>query len=90
VHSEWGPACAAPAQSCAGERPYSRGITSETCVSEIDKAVRHALQTGDILFVALVARGISAICGGSPQQIAEELTRAGIRAGVTMQFGRPD
>ena len=63
---------------------------SETCFSEIDKAIRHAAQTGDTLFVALVAKAISALCGGSPGQIAEELTRAGIRAGVTMQFGRPD
>ena len=63
---------------------------SETCIREIDKAIRHASQTGETLFVALVAKGISALCGGSPQHIAEELTRAGIRAGVTMQFGRPD
>ena len=62
---------------------------SETCISEIEKAVLHAAQSGEILFVAAKARAIAALCGGSAQQIAEELTQAGIRAGVTMQFGRP-
>ena len=63
---------------------------SENCMSEIDKAVNHAAQSGDTLFVALAAKAIAALCGGSPQQIAEELTQAGIRAGVTMQFGRAE
>ena len=62
---------------------------SETCVTEIRKAVDHAAKSGDTLFVALAAKTIAAVCGGSPQQIAEELTRAAISAGVTMQFGRP-
>ena len=53
---------------------------------EIAKAVEHAGRTGEILFVGLVAKRIAAACGGSPKVIAEELTQAGIRAGVTMQF----
>lgn len=63
---------------------------SDTCMGEIEKTIRHAAQSGETLFVALTAKAIAALCGGSPQQIAEELTQAGIRAGVTMQFGRPE
>ena len=63
---------------------------SETCIDAIENAVRHAAQSGETLFVALKARSIAALCGGSAHEIAEELTQAGIRAGVTMQFGRPD
>ena len=62
----------------------------ENCLSEIEKAVLHAARSGDILFVALAAKSIAALCGGSASQIAEALTQAGIRAGITMQFGRPD
>lgn len=62
----------------------------ETCMNEIENAVRHAAQSGDILFVATTAKSIAALCGESAKLIAEELTRAGIHAGVTMQFGRPD
>ena len=62
---------------------------SENCITEIEKAVLHAAQSGETLFVALAAKSIAALCGGSAAQIAEALTQAGIRAGVTMQFGRP-
>ncbi|MBA3517672.1 MAG: hypothetical protein H0T75_08540 [Rhizobiales bacterium] len=60
---------------------------SELCTSEIDQAVAHAAHSGDTLLVAFVARAIASRCGGSPKLIAEELTQAGIKAGVTMQFG---
>jgi hypothetical protein len=60
---------------------------SEMQQTEIDKAIEHAGRTGETLFVGMVARRIASACGGSPQAIAEELTQAGIKAGVTMQFG---
>jgi hypothetical protein len=63
---------------------------SDNCRSEIEKTVGYAAESGETLFVALAAKAIAAQCGGSPALIAEELTRAGIRAGVTMQFGRPE
>lgn len=59
----------------------------DSCLSEIDKAVRHAARTGETLLVAFVAKSIAAHCGEPAQRIAEELTQAGIRAGVTMRFG---
>ncbi len=62
----------------------------EICAGEIDNAVRKAASTGEILLVPFVAKAIAANCGGSPRLIAEALTQAGIRAGVTMQFGTPD
>jgi hypothetical protein len=63
---------------------------SDVCMNEIDNAVRHAAQSGETLFVATVAKRIAGLCGGSPQSIAKALTQAGIKAGVTMQFGRPE
>jgi hypothetical protein len=57
--------------------------------TEIEKAVEHAGRTGETLFVGMVARRIASACGGSAKAIAEELTQAGIKAGVTMQFGSP-
>lgn len=62
---------------------------SETCREEIEKAIKRAASEGEILFVAMIAKRIAARCGESANLIAEELTQAGIRAGVTMQFGRP-
>ena len=63
---------------------------SELCTSEIDKAIQHAAGTGETLLVAFVARSIAVNCGGSPRLIAEQLTQAGIRAGLTMRFGAPE
>jgi hypothetical protein len=63
---------------------------SDLCSEEIDNTVHRAAQTGDILIVAVDAKRIAALCGGSPQKIAEALTQAGIRAGLTMQFGAPE
>lgn len=62
---------------------------SDPCTIEIAKAVRHAAETGHVLYVANVAKDIAERCGGSAKDIAEELTQAGIKAGVTMQFGSP-
>ena len=61
----------------------------EVCSDHIDEAVADAVRSGQILLVAYVAKAIAARCGGSPERIAEELTRAGIRAGVTMRLGKP-
>lgn len=63
---------------------------SETCMAEIERTIRRAAEDGDILIVAMAAKKIAALCGGSPKPIAEALTQAGIRAGVTMQFGCPE
>ena len=57
---------------------------------EIDKAIRHAAQSGEILLIAHVSKAIASRCGGSARLIAEALTQAGIRAGVTLQFGMPE
>jgi len=54
---------------------------------EIAKAIEQAGQTGETLFVGVVARRIASVCGEPAKVVAEELTRAGIQAGVTMQFG---
>ena len=58
--------------------------------TEIQRAVEHAGRTGETLFVGLIARRIAAGCGLPAKIIAEELTRAGIEAGVTMQFSKPE
>jgi hypothetical protein len=63
---------------------------SDPCTNAIETAVRRAAQSGDILIVAHAAKTIASACGGSPSEIAEALTQAGIRAGVTMQFGAPE
>lgn len=63
---------------------------SDPCIAEVERTIRHAAESGDILIVAMAAKTIAALCGGSPKPIAEALTQAGIRAGVTMQFGSPE
>lgn len=60
---------------------------SELCLQEIEETVRAALANGDTILVAFAAKNIALKCGGSPEQIAEALTQAGIKAGATMQFG---
>jgi hypothetical protein len=63
---------------------------SDPWTEEIENTVRRAAEMGEILIVAMDAKRIATLYGGSPQSIAEALTQAGIRAGVTMQFGAPD
>ena len=63
---------------------------SNPSTAEIEKAVRLAAETGEILDVVLVAKAIAARSGSSAKEIAEQLTEAGIKAGVTMQFGTPE
>jgi hypothetical protein len=60
---------------------------SDPWTEEIETTVRRAAEMGEILIVAIDAKRIAALYGGSLQSIAEALTQAGIRAGVTMQFG---
>ena len=67
-----------------------RWAMSDTCHAEIEKAVRRSAETGEVLYVAIVAKAIAALCGASPKAIADQLTEAGIRAKVTMQFGVPE
>lgn len=61
---------------------------TEPCINEIERVIRSAAQSGEILVVTSAARSIAAQCGGSPKLIAEALTESGIRAGLTMQFGK--
>jgi hypothetical protein len=61
----------------------------EQCIKEVERTIASAAASGETLFVAVVAKNIAARCGGSAEQIAEALTEAGIKAGLTMQFGRP-
>jgi hypothetical protein len=63
---------------------------SDPCATAIESAVRRAAQSGDILIVAHAAKTIASVCGGSPSEIAKALTQAGIKAGLTMQFGTPE
>jgi hypothetical protein len=60
---------------------------SDPWTEEIETTVRRAAEMGEILIVAIDAKRIAALYGGSLHSIAEALTQAGIRAGVTMQFG---
>ncbi len=63
---------------------------SDHCTTEIQRAVENAAQTGELLRVATVARRIAGMCNAQPKLVAHQLTEAGIRAGLTMQFGSPD
>lgn len=63
---------------------------SDLCRQAIAEAVMKAAASGDTLFVATVAKTIAMQAGASAKDVARELTEAGIRAGVTMQFGVPD
>jgi len=61
----------------------------EQCIKEVERTIASATASGETLFVAVTARNIAARCGGPAEQIAEALTQAGIKAGLTMQFGGP-
>jgi hypothetical protein len=63
---------------------------TEHCTREIERTIQSAAASGEMLLVASVARAIAGRCGGSVEQIADALTNAGIKAGLTMQFGRTD
>ena len=63
---------------------------SENCREDIELAIGRAAANRDILAVAIVAKAIAARHGASPQEVADELTIVGIKAGVTMEFGSPD
>ncbi|HEX9905250.1 MAG TPA: hypothetical protein VGA77_09825 [Propylenella sp.] len=60
---------------------------SELCLQEIEETIRAAIANGDTILVAFAAKTIALKCGGSPELIAEALTKAGIKAGATMKFG---
>ena len=63
---------------------------SDHCMNEIQRAIENAAQTGELLRVAAVAKRIAGMCNAPPKLVAAHLTEAGIRAGLTMQFGSPD
>ena len=63
---------------------------SESFTIEIRKVVENAAMTGELLRVAPVARRIAGLCDVPPKLVADQLTEAGIRAGLTMQFGSPE
>ena len=63
---------------------------SEPCRQAIQQAISQAAASGDTLFVASVAKTIAVQHGASAKEIADQLTEAGIRAGLTMQFGSPE
>lgn len=63
---------------------------SETCSTEIQKTVENAARTGELLRVATAAKRIAGLCNIPPRLVADQLTEAGIRAGITMQFGMPE
>ncbi len=63
---------------------------SELCRQAIQQAISQAAASGDTLFVASVAKMIAIQHGASAKEIADQLTEAGIRAGLTMQFGSPE
>jgi hypothetical protein len=63
---------------------------SDLCSQAIRQAIKQAAASGETLFVASVAKTIAIQHGGSPKEIADQLTEAGIKAGLTMQFGSPE
>jgi hypothetical protein len=63
---------------------------SDPCAIAIERAVRDAAAACAILDVATAAKRIAAECGGPARTIADRLTEAGIKAGVTLQLGTPD
>ena len=58
-------------------------------MSEISKLLTHAIETGEVLHVPLEARRIAGDYNLAAEEVAEELTEAGILAGVNMEMGRP-
>ena len=66
------------------------GRTSDPCRQAIEQAISQAAASGETLFVASTARAIAAQHGAPPKVVAEQLTEAGIKAGLTMQFGSPE
>ena len=66
-----------------------RNEMSDPCRTEIEKAIREAAETGHVLYVSRVATDIAGRCVGVARTIATQLTEAGIKARVTMQFGMP-
>ena len=62
---------------------------SDLCRQAIQQAIQQAAASGETLFVASVAKTIAIRHGGSPKEIADQLTEAGIKAGLTMRFGSP-
>lgn len=63
---------------------------SNLCRQAIQQAIGQAAASGETLFVASVAKTIAIEHGASPKEIADQLTEAGIKAGLTMQFGSPE
>ena len=63
---------------------------SEMFSIEIQKVVENAARTGELLRVAAAAKRIAGLCDAPPKLEAAQLTEAGIRAGITMQFGMPE
>ncbi len=63
---------------------------SEFCSQAIQQAISRAAASGETLFVASVAKAIAARHAASPKDVADQLTEAGIKAGLTMQFGSPE
>ena len=63
---------------------------SDLCRQAIQQAISQAAASGDTLFVASVVKTIAIQHGASAKEIADRLTEAGIRAGLTMQFGSPE
>jgi hypothetical protein len=58
-------------------------------MSEIRELLSHAIETGDVLHVPSEARRIAGHYNLAADDVAEELTEAGILAGVNMEMGRP-
>jgi hypothetical protein len=58
---------------------------SDLCRQAIQQTIGQAAASGETLFVASVAKRIAIQHGASPKEIADQLTEAGIKAGLTMQ-----
>ena len=65
-------------------------LGSEAVSKAVHDAVRKAAASCETLFVASVAKTIAARHGASARDVDDRLTQAGIQAGATMQFGRPE
>ena len=67
-------------------------IVQELVAEEIRRVVAEAVQTRDCLptgkFAAAIARAYPN-CGMTPDELADEILRSAIKAGVTVEISRP-
>ena len=56
---------------------------------EVRKSVASAIERGTLLRIPLESRRIAKISGAPAESVAGQLTEAGIKAGINIEFGAP-